>query len=74
MRDRTEWSPNRTRNKKSSFPGRRNCRAARLLNSASGDTAPAPNSPGLWIVHTAKRVVFTAGKLDRGLGLDAQGG
>jgi hypothetical protein len=42
------------------------------LHSASDDTAPAPNSPGLWIVHTAKRVVFTAGKLDRGLGLEAQ--
>src|SRR5436309_15245281 len=42
------------------------------LRSSSGDTAPAPNSPGLWIVHTSKRVVFTAGKLDRGLGLEAQ--
>src|SRR5438067_13124910 len=42
------------------------------LRSASGDTAPAPNSPGLWIVHTAKQVVFTAGKPDRGLGLEAQ--
>ena len=26
------------------------------LRSSSGDTAPAPNSFGLWIVHTAKRV------------------
>jgi hypothetical protein len=42
------------------------------LRSASGDTAPAPNSPGLWIVHTGKRVVFTSGKPDRGMGLEAQ--
>ena len=43
------------------------------LHSASGDTAPAPNSPGLWIVHTAKRVVFTAGKLDLSLWMAAIG-
>jgi hypothetical protein len=42
------------------------------LRSASGDAAPAPHSPGLWIVHTAKHVVFTSGKLDRGVGLEAQ--
>jgi hypothetical protein len=42
------------------------------LRSSSGETAPAPNSPGLWIVHTGKRVVFTSGKLDRGQGLEAQ--
>jgi hypothetical protein len=42
------------------------------LRSSSGETAPAPNSPGLWVVHTSKRVVFTSGKLDRGQGLEAQ--
>lgn len=42
------------------------------LRSSSGATAPAPNSPGLWIVHTAKQPVFTAGKLDRGQGLESQ--
>ena len=42
------------------------------LRSSSGDTAPAPHSPGLWIVHAGKRVVFTSGKPDRGQGLEAQ--
>jgi hypothetical protein len=42
------------------------------LRSSTGATAPAPNSPGLWIVHTGKQPVFTAGKLDRGQGLEAQ--
>jgi hypothetical protein len=42
------------------------------LRSSSGDTAPAPHSPGLWIVHTGSHVVFTRGKLDRGVGLEAQ--
>jgi hypothetical protein len=41
------------------------------LRSANGETAPAPNSPGLWVVHTGKRVVFTSGKPDRGMGLEA---
>ncbi len=49
-----------------------NVSTATTLRSTSGDTAPAPNSPGLWIVHTGKRVVFTSGKLDRGIGLEAQ--
>jgi hypothetical protein len=42
------------------------------LRSSNGDTAPASNSPGLWIVHTGQRVVFTSGKRDRGMGLEAQ--
>ena len=42
------------------------------LRSATGATAPAPHSPGLWVVHTRKRVVFAGGKLDRGVGLEAQ--
>ncbi len=42
------------------------------LRSATGATAPAPHSPGLWVVHTRKRVVFAEGKLDRGVGLEAQ--
>ena len=49
-----------------------NVSTATTLRSASGATAPAPNSPGLWIVHTGKHVVFTAGKPDRGAGLEAQ--
>jgi hypothetical protein len=42
------------------------------LRSSAGATAPAPNSPGLWVVHTGTDVVFTEGKLDRGAGLEAQ--
>lgn len=42
------------------------------LRSSTGATAPAPNSPGVWVVHTSKGVVFTAGKRDRGLGLESQ--
>ena len=42
------------------------------LRSASGGTAPAPNSPGLWVVHSGKHVVFTSGTPDRGVGLEAQ--
>ncbi len=42
------------------------------LRSASGATAPAPHSPGLWIVHTSKHPVFTTGKPDRGAGLESQ--
>ena len=42
------------------------------LRSATGETAPAPNSPGLWVVHTGKQVVFASGKLDRGAGLESQ--
>ena len=42
------------------------------LRSASGATAPAPHSPGLWVVHTGSGAVFTEGKPDRGLGLESQ--
>lgn len=42
------------------------------LRSSTGATAPAPNSPGLWVVHTGARVVFTEGAPDRGAGLEAQ--
>ncbi len=49
-----------------------NVSTADTLRSATGATAPAPHSPGLWVVHTRKRVVFTGGKLDRGVGLESQ--
>lgn len=42
------------------------------LQSSTGATAPAPNSPGLWIIHTGTGVLFTTGKPDRGMGLEAQ--
>jgi len=49
-----------------------NVSTTETLRSATGATAPAPHSPGLWVVHTRKRVVFAEGKLDRGFGLEAQ--
>lgn len=49
-----------------------NVSTATTLRSASGATAPAPNSPGLWVVHTSRHPVFKAGELDRGAGLEAQ--
>src|SRR5918911_1370988 len=49
-----------------------NVSSATTLRSAKGDSAPAPNSPGLWIVHRGKQVVFASGQLDRGMGLEAQ--
>ena len=42
------------------------------LHSKMGGEAPAPNSPGLWVVHTGSGVVFASGKADRGRGLEAQ--
>ncbi|HEY3215280.1 MAG TPA: spondin domain-containing protein [Candidatus Eisenbacteria bacterium] len=42
------------------------------LHSASGMTAPAPNSPGLWVVHTRPARLFKAGKPDLGWGLEPQ--
>ena len=42
------------------------------LRSKMGGAAPAPNSPGLWILHTGSAPVFASGKADRGLGLESQ--
>src|SRR6266702_3857461 len=33
--------------------------------------APAPNAPGLWVVHSEPEPLFTAGAKDRGKGLGA---
>jgi hypothetical protein len=49
-----------------------NVSTASTLRSSRGEAAPAPHSPGLWIVHTRKHLVFTSGEIDRGLGLEAQ--
>lgn len=49
-----------------------NVSTAATLRSSSGATAPAPNSPGLWIVHTGEGVLFARGKPDRGAGLERQ--
>lgn len=42
------------------------------LKSVSGMTAPAPNSPGAWVVQTLPGRLFETGKPDAGNGLEAQ--
>jgi hypothetical protein len=42
------------------------------LRSANGMTAPAPNSPGVWVLQTQPARLFVVGKLDRGWGLESQ--
>jgi hypothetical protein len=42
------------------------------LRSASGMTAPAPNSPGAWVVQVKPGRLFATGQLQRGWGLEAQ--
>ena len=42
------------------------------LRSATGETAPAPNSPGLWVVHRKPSPLFKSGKTEMGWGLEAQ--
>jgi hypothetical protein len=49
-----------------------NVSTSTTLRSSKGATAPAPNSPGVWIVHTGKRVLFAEGEPDRGAGLESQ--
>ena len=47
-----------------------NVSTTETLKSMNGATAPAPNSPGLWVVHRGAAPVFASGKLDRGQGLE----
>ena len=49
-----------------------NISTTETLALSNGTTAPAPNSPGMWLVHSGSAPVFTSGKLDRGQGLEAQ--
>lgn len=42
------------------------------LRSMKGETAPAPNSPGLWVVQTKPARLFKVGRPDVGWGLEAQ--
>lgn len=42
------------------------------LRSMKGETAPAPNSPGLWVVHRKDAPLFSLGKTDLGWGMEAQ--
>lgn len=40
------------------------------LKLSTGETAPAPTAPVLWLVHTGSDPVFTDGRADRGNGLE----
>ena len=47
-----------------------NVSTAATLKLSNGQTAPAPNAPGLWLVHTEPEPLFKAGARDRGKGLE----
>jgi hypothetical protein len=40
------------------------------LKLSNGQTAPAPNAPGLWVLHAEPDPLFTTGSKDRGKGLE----
>lgn len=42
------------------------------LHLSNGETAPAPNSPGVWAVTRLMNPLFTVGQYDAGLGLEQQ--
>jgi len=42
------------------------------LRSKNGETAPAPNSPGVWVIHRQPAPLFKVGETDLGWGLEAQ--
>lgn len=44
--------------------------SANALELSTGGTAPAPTAPVLWIVHDGVDPLFTADRVDRGLGLE----
>lgn len=41
------------------------------LELSTGETAPAPTAPVLWVIHTGESPLFTKGERDRGEGLEA---
>lgn len=47
-----------------------NVSTASTLQLSNGETAPAPNAPGLWVVHNEPEPLFTVGTKDRGKGLE----
>ncbi len=49
-----------------------NVSTATTLHLSNGETAPAPNSPGVWAVTRLKNPLFTVGQYDAGLGLEQQ--
>lgn len=48
-----------------------NVASSDLLMLSTGGTATTPISPGLWAIHTSGDVLFTAGRKDAGMGLEA---
>ena len=42
------------------------------LKLSSGGTAPAPNSPGAWVVQKMPSRLFASGKVQAGWGLEKQ--
>ncbi len=42
------------------------------LHLSNGETAPAPNSPGVWTITRLFNPLFSVGRYDRGQGLEAQ--
>ncbi|HKQ18721.1 MAG TPA: spondin domain-containing protein, partial [Candidatus Eisenbacteria bacterium] len=49
-----------------------NVSTAATLKTMKGETAPAPNSPGVWVVHRGVGPLFTVGKTDLGWGMETQ--
>jgi len=49
-----------------------NVSTASTLRLSSGSTAPAPSSPGAWVVQAKPGRLFEAGKPQRGRGLESQ--
>src|SRR5437667_11028650 len=47
-----------------------NVSTASTLRLSNGQTAPAPNAPGLWVEHDEPDPLFTAGVKDRDQGLE----
>lgn len=48
-----------------------NVSTAKTLKLSTGETAPAPTAPVLWVVHTNTDLLFTDGAADRGQGLES---
>jgi hypothetical protein len=49
-----------------------NVSTGNTLKTSDGKTAPAPNSPGVWVIHTGKSPLFVTGKPEMGRGLEQQ--
>jgi hypothetical protein len=49
-----------------------NVSTTHTLQPSDGKAYPAPNSPGVWLVHKGKSPLFVSGRPDRGHGLEAQ--